>query len=234
MKIALTLAFATIGAVAQLQPARIIILIGPPGSGKTTQAQYLRKRYRIPAISMSQLLDQEISRKSAVGQAIAASLASGELLADGPGNDLMMARLLHSDAGRGFILDGYPATDGQARALDRWLSDHNMPQPTIIVLNVPEDVSRSRMTRRRRADDQPANIERRLSQYRDIGRLVEQRYGRDRIVQVDGTGTPSEVALRIASGIDAAQSRRGLRQRPPEQAGLKHRETEGPASEEKR
>ena len=128
----------------------------------------------------------------------------------------MMTRLLRADAGRGFILDGYPATDGQAQALDQWLAEHNMPKPTVIVLNVPEDVSRTRLTKRRKADDQPSNIERRLRDYREVGRLVEQRYGGDHIVRVDGTGTPPQVAARIAEGIDQAHTKQGFGQRRPE------------------
>jgi adenylate kinase len=233
-KIALAIAFAIVQtAVAQLQPARTIILIGPPGSGKTIQAEYLRKRYKIPAVSMSQLLQQEVHRNSAMGVALAPALSSGELLGDGPANDLMMARLLRPDAGRGFILDGYPATEGQARALDQWLADHNLPKPIIVVLQVPEEVSRNRMIRRRRADDQPDNIERRLRDYREIGRLVEQRYGTGRIVRVDGTGAPPQVALLIAKGIDDLPSTQGLKRRTPEDGGLKHREPEQPAPEEK-
>jgi adenylate kinase len=215
--IALAFASSSIEAVAQLQAARTIILIGPPGSGKTIQAKYLSKRYRIPAISMSQLMHQEISRKSTVGMAVSASLESGEFLADGPASDLMTARLLRADVGRGFILDGYPASDVQAKVLDQWLSEHKMPKPTIVVLSVPEDVARGRLTRRRRADDQIENIERRLRDYRDVGRMVEQWYGGDRTIRIDGTGTPEQVAQRIATGIDEVHSRNGLLQRPPEQ-----------------
>jgi adenylate kinase len=228
--IALALAFNGMNALAQLRPARTFILIGPPGSGKTTQAEYLRKRYKIPAISLPKLLAEEISRHSTVGTAAASSLASGEFLGDGPANDLMLARLLRPDAGRGFILDGYPSSDGQARALDRWLAERQMPKPTVIVLNVPEDVSRSRMLKRKGADDQPAEIERRLGDYRDIGRLVEKWYGADHVAQVDGTGTAAEVALRVANGIDEVQSRKSLLQRPAEPGGLKHRDD---ASEQK-
>jgi adenylate kinase len=232
LTLALALA-AGLPAIAQLQPARTIILIGPPGSGKTTQADYLRKRYKIPAISMSQLLQQEVNRKSPMGKALAASLSSGELLADSPANDLMKARLLRPDAGRGFILDGYPTTEGQARALDEWLSAHNLPKPTVIVLDLPEEVSRDRMVRRRRADDEPANIEQRLRDYKEVGRLVEQWYGPERTLRIDGTGALSDVALRIAKGIDDLQSRQRLKPRSPEDGGLKRRAPEESSPEQK-
>jgi adenylate kinase len=210
--------------VAQLQPARVIILIGPPGSGKTVQADYLQKRYKIPAISMAQILKQEVNRKTPIGKALRASLESGELVADGPSNELMKARLLRSDAGRGFILDGYPSTEGQATALDQFLAEHNFPKPAIVAIDAPEDVLRDRMTRRRRADDEPANIERRLRDYREVGRLVEQRYGAERTVRVDGAGAPPDVAARIAKGVEELQLREGLKTRPSGEGGLKRRE----------
>ena len=202
-------------APAQLQRARTIILIGPPGSGKTVQANALEKAYKIPAVSMAQLLQREVNRRSATGKALAATLDSGELLADGPANDLMNARLLRPDAAQGFILDGYPATEGQARALDQWLSEHNLPKPIVVVLNVPDEVSRNRMIRRRRAGDDTDNIERRLRDYREVGRLVEQWYGTERMVRVDGTGTPSDVSAQILKAIADAQSSQGLKRREP-------------------
>lgn len=230
----LALAFAVAApASAQLQASRTFILIGPPGSGKTVQAEALRKTYKIPSISMSEILQQEIHRQSPMGKALASSLATGELLGDGPANDLMKTRLLKPDAGRGFILDGYPASDGQAQALDEWLSEHNLPKPTIIILDVPEAVSRDRLTKRRRAGDERDNIERRLRDYTETGRMVEKWYGRERMVRVDGTGTPADVTRRIATGIDALQSSKGLKVRSSEDQGLKQREPERPTTEQK-
>ena len=208
---------------AQLQKARTIILVGPPGSGKTVQAEALRKKYKIPAISMAQLLREEISRHPQVSAGLAASVESGELLADGPANDLVQTRLLRQDVGKGFILDGYPASEGQAKVLDQWILDNKLPRPVVVILDVPEAVSRDRLTRRRRPGDESDNIERRLNDYREIGRLVEKWYGNERIVRVDGTGAPGDVTLRIANGLDALPTSKELKVRSPEQEGLKQR-----------
>lgn len=207
---------------AQLQPARIIILIGPPGSGKTVQAKNLQKRYKVPAISMAQVL-QEARRSSPMGKALASSLDSGELVADGPANELMRTRLQRPDAGRGFILDGYPTSEGQAKALDELLVEHQFPKPTVVILDVPEDVVKERLRERGRSDDSPANIDRRLRDYREVGRMVEQWYGSARMVRVNGTGTPDEVASRMVNGIDSAVSTQELKVRSREGEGLKKR-----------
>ncbi len=212
------LLFFSISAIAQLQPERIIILIGPPGSGKTVQSKYLHKRYKIPAISMAQVLHQEIKKDSPMGKSLAAPVDSGQLLADGPANDLMKARLLGRDVRRGFILDGYPGTETQAKALDGFLAEHNFPKPTIVIMEAPEGVLRERLTRRRRSDDVPEEIERRLSDYREMGRVVERWYGTERLVRIDATGTPEEVAARIAHGIETVPSGGGLKVRTPEGA----------------
>jgi adenylate kinase len=210
-------------AAPQLEPARILILVGPPGSGKTVQAEYLRRRYNIPAISMSQLLQRELNRKSAIGKALAASLASGELVTDATANELMKAQLLRTDVRRGFILDGYPASEGQAKALDAFLAEENFAKPVIVVIDAPDEVLRDRMMRRRRADDNPANIERRLAEYRRIGRLVEGWYGAERTIRVDGTGAASTIAQQIANGIEAMRSRPELKERSPEGGVLQPR-----------
>jgi adenylate kinase len=207
---------------AQLNPARVIILIGPPGSGKTLQAGYLSRRFKIPAVSMQRLLEQEVGRKTPIGKALAASLSSGELVTDGPANELMKSRLLRSDAGRGFILDGYPVTEVQAQALDQFLADHNFPKPIVVVIDAPDDLLRQRMTQRGRADDREhGNIDRRLAQYRDVGALVEKWYGQQNSIHVDGRGAATDVARRVALAIDTAASNKELKVRPAD--GLKVR-----------
>ena len=151
----LALAFAiALPLSAQPQPLRTILLIGPPGSGKTVQSEALEKAYKIPAISMAQLLRREVSRKSAMAKALAASVDS--ILSDDQANDLMKARILRPDTAHGFIIDGYPGTEGQARAFDQWLSELKLPKPIIVVLNVSEQVSRDRLTRRGRSADEPS------------------------------------------------------------------------------
>jgi hypothetical protein len=84
------------------------------------------------------------------------------------------------------------------------------------------------MVRRRRADDEPANIARRLKDYREAGRLVEQWYGPERILRIEATGTSAEVAQRISGRLDALQSMQELKRRSPEDNGLKRREPELP------
>jgi adenylate kinase len=211
---------------AQLQPPRTIILIGPPGSGKTVQAEYLRKRFKIPAISMAELLQQEIGRRSPSGQLLAKSVSSGELLSDESANELMKARLLRPDAGRGFILDGYPVTEVQAKALDVWLLEHDLPKPTVIILDVPDELLRNRLRRRRRADDTSENIERRLRDYQEVGRVVEQWYGSRQTARVNGEGTVTEVAKRVADAVESVRPVKELKTRDPDKQELKRRGTE--------
>jgi adenylate kinase len=211
-KLPLALAFvAALPLSGQSQPPRTIILIGPPGSGKTVQAEALEKAYRIPAISMAQLLRREVSRKSPMAKALAGSVDS--ILSDDQANDLMKARILRPDVANGFIVDGYPATDSQAKVFDQWLAELKLPKPTIVILNVPEEVSRDRLSQRGRVGDEPVNVERRLSDYRQAGRMAEQWYGSERVVRVDGTGTPSEVTKRITAGVNAVQTSPVLKSR---------------------
>ena len=200
---------------AQLRPAQIIILIGPPGSGKSVQAELLRKSYKVSAISMAALLKQEMGKKTPLAKALASSLASGELVSDDAANQVMKGRLLRQDAGRGFILDGYPTTEEQARALDEFLSEQKFPKPVVVILEAPDSVLRERMKSRRRADDTPDNIDRRIREYRHLGAFTEKWYGSENTVRVDGTGSVQAVALAIAQQIDNVRSKKGLILRSP-------------------
>src|SRR5438270_13827759 len=101
-------------ALAQVAPSKIILLVGPPGSGKSTQAKFLAKKYGLPAISMADLLKKEMSSRKK-DPALAAAIASGSVLPDEAAADLIRLRLLRADLRKGFILDGFPATAGPAK-----------------------------------------------------------------------------------------------------------------------
>lgn len=211
---------------AQLRPAQIVVLIGPPGSGKSVQAKLLSDSYKVPAISMAALLKQELGKRIPLAKALASSLASGELVSDDAANQVIKTRLLRPDAGRGFILDGYPTTDKQAAALDEFLAEQSFPKPIVVILEAPDSVLRQRMTSRRRADDTTENIDRRIREYRNLEAFAEKRYGSDNTIRVDGTGSVQTVAFAIAQQIENARSKKGLSIRPQQDPGLKQRPRE--------
>ena len=171
---------------------RVIIIIGPPGSGKTTQAQRLKSKYAIPIVSMSDILKKEGGGKTALNKALKVQIAAGELVNDEMANDLVRKRIAKKDAARGFILDGYPATAGQANYLEKSLAELGLPAPHVVSLDVPDSVAMQRMASRGRADDDAGLAQNRLTQYRSEERLITERYGKS-ITRVDGTKSPDEV-----------------------------------------
>ncbi len=203
-------------ALAQSPPPKVILLVGPPGSGKTTQAKLLAKKYGIPAISMSDLLKQEMSsgKKDAVSKGLAAAIASGEVLPDEAAADLVRHRLVRSDLRKGFVLDGFPSTAGQAKALDRMLQDQQLPKAIVVVLEVPDEVIRKRMIARGRADDKPENIDRRIREFRNEAALLAGWAGKTRVVRVNANARIADVSKQIVTGLEDAWSKQMSEQRP--------------------
>lgn len=121
-----------------------IILLGAPGAGKGTQAQRLAERCHVPQVSTGDLLRAAVASQSDLGRAAKAAMDAGQLVSD----DLVLAmiheRLAEPDAGRGFILDGFPRNLTQARALDELLAKLGQPLDAVVVL----DVDRAELTRR--------------------------------------------------------------------------------------
>lgn len=185
--------------------SRVIILLGPPGSGKTTQSAFLSRKYHIPAISASDLLKKSHGRKSKLSKPLEIGTASGDLVNDDALNELFRSRVEKPDALHGFILDGYPASEKQAAYLAALLSERQLPQPTVIVLDAPDAVVKQRMERRRRVDDRPAIIERRLADYRREEQFIVGYYGpgqsagNARLFHVDGTRSEAEVSQQITA-----------------------------------
>src|SRR2546425_6163231 len=105
----------------------ILILLGPPGAGKGTQAKLLAKDYKIPHISTGDMFRDHMSRRTEIGRAIQAIYDKGELVTDEITNAMVQERLARSDVGAGFILDGYPRTIAQAGFLEALLAQAGRP-----------------------------------------------------------------------------------------------------------
>jgi adenylate kinase len=126
---------------------KAIVLFGSPGSGKGTQAKMLRDCLGVPHISTGDMLRDEI-RHGGVGAAVGARMAHGSLVSDGVVNRMVEERLSRPDAGRGFILDGYPRTIAQAEHLSQWLDGRGIRE-LVIHLAVDYNIIIARLTGRR-------------------------------------------------------------------------------------
>ena len=126
-----------------------MVLLGPPGAGKGTHAKILSERYRIPHISTGDLLRDEIERATPLGKRAQSFIDSGKLVPDDVVIDMMGERLQHSDARNGFILDGFPRTVEQAKALDLMLRERRTPLNLVLQFNTSEKVIVDRLSGRR-------------------------------------------------------------------------------------
>lgn len=152
----------------------VLVLIGPPASGKTTQADYIFRKYKIPVITVENLLTEPMKR------------------GDPAVNDLVRAEILKIDTARGFVLDGYPATRAQATYLAAMLDEMKFPQPFIVQLNIPDNVVWERSMGQNRAE-----VERRLAEYHREMEIIRNYYPEASIWTVDGTRSVSGVSQTI-------------------------------------
>jgi len=128
---------------------RVLLLLGPPGSGKGTQAERLVKQLNIPAISTGEMIRAEVRTGSELGKKAQAVMVTGGLLDDKMVNDIVASRLAKPDCASGFMLDGYPRSVGQAEYLGILLPKLGYPQPTVVHIDVPSDHLIARTCQRR-------------------------------------------------------------------------------------
>jgi adenylate kinase len=183
-----------------------VIFLGPPGSGKGTQAKLLAERLDIPAISTGDMLREAVREGTALGRRAQAIMEAGELVPDDLVIDLARDRIAAPDARRGFLLDGFPRTTAQARALDRLLEGNGEALNAVINLLVPEKTLTERMLGRAamegRSDDRPETVAERLRVYREkTAPLVEHYRAAGLLKDVDGSGEIFEVAGRIDQAL---------------------------------
>lgn len=127
----------------------VVLLFGPPGSGKGTQAARITRALGIPSISTGNMLRAEIDADTSLGREASATLKRGGLVGDSLVNEMLALRLRHPDCQEGFLLDGYPRTIAQARFLDDLLHELGFVQPVVIHLDVPFHVLVERLSARR-------------------------------------------------------------------------------------
>jgi adenylate kinase len=208
-----------------------IIFIGPPGSGKGTQAVRIAERYRIPHISTGDILRAAVKARSELGRQVGATLAAGGLVGDGLMTDLVRSRLARADAKCGFLLDGFPRTVTQAQTLDEMLAGASL---IVALISVADEAIIRRLGNRRicescsitqsvsegsngqndscpycggrlvrRLDDEPATIRRRLENYAAFaGPLIEYYRARPSFASIDGLQHANQVTAALIAHID--------------------------------
>ncbi len=183
-----------------------LVLLGPPGSGKGTQAARLKDELQIPHISTGDLLRAEVAAGSELGLQAKEVMARGELVSDEILLGMIRSRLSREDVANGFILDGYPRNVAQANALDALLASINQPLQAVVQLDVANELLVERIAGRAKAegreDDNPESVRKRLQVYSDSTAPVIGFYeSRGALAKVDGVGTLDEVFARILAAL---------------------------------
>ncbi|WP_144661353.1 adenylate kinase [Paenarthrobacter nicotinovorans] len=188
--------------------ARIIIM-GPPGSGKGTQAVHIAKHFGVPAISTGDLFRAHARERTGLGLEAGAYMDRGEFVPDHVTTNMLKQRLEEVDAANGFLLDGYPRTVMQIGALDELLAMRGQALGVVLALTVPDDELVARMLLRAkeqgRRDDTEDVIHRRLELYRDETQAVLTAYvQRGILLTVDGSGEPENITAAAIAAVEKA------------------------------
>lgn len=191
-----------------------LLIIGPPGAGKGTQAARLSESYGIPAISTGDIFRANVSQQTPLGVEAKSYMDRGEYVPDSLTNAIVEDRLTWDDAAAGFLLDGYPRTLDQVTELDRILEVHGTSLDAVVQLTADTDEVVARLLKRAgeqgRADDTEEVIRRRLEVYEEqTAPLIEVYAGRNLVVEVDGLGAIDDVTERILAALAAQGVRPG-------------------------
>lgn len=181
-----------------------LILTGPPGSGKGTQAKRLVEKFGIPQISTGDILREAVESGTELGLRAKAIMASGELVPDELVIGIVWVRLGRADCKQGFVLDGFPRTRPQAVALDRMLREQGREPVRVLALRVADEELRKRLLARGegRADDTEEAVTKRLEVYRRDTEAVLDHYG-DAVHVIDGVGSLDAVTARLLGALGA-------------------------------
>jgi len=185
-----------------------LLIVGPPGAGKGTQAARLSENYGIPAIATGDIFRYNIKNETPLGVEVKAIVDAGDYVPDSLTNALVASRVAEEDAQNGFLLDGYPRTLDQVAFLDDLLASKGQSLDAVIQLVADTDAVVSRLRRRAveqgRTDDSEEAIRHRQEVYaRETTPLIAVYRDRGLLIEVDGLGEIDEVESRIAGALSA-------------------------------
>jgi adenylate kinase len=195
-----------------------VVLLGPPGAGKGTQAQIIAGQLKVPAISTGDIFRANVSRQTELGRQAKVYMDAGDLVPDEVTVAMVKDRLAEPDAKAGFLLDGFPRTIAQAEQLRSSLAELGNGLDCVLELVVDEEELVRRLSGRRmlvdgewvqRDDDKPETVRRRLSVYREQTAPLSGFYEREGLLaRIDAIGTIEEVTERAMTALREAEARR--------------------------
>ncbi|WP_166868811.1 MULTISPECIES: adenylate kinase [unclassified Salinibacterium] len=183
-----------------------LLIVGPPGAGKGTQAARIAERLQIPTISTGDIFRANIKNETELGLRVKAIVDNGDYVPDSLTNELITDRLAEDDAANGFLLDGYPRTPDQVRYLEELLSSKGQKLDAVLQLVADEDEIVERLRKRAgeqgRADDTEEAIRHRQEVYkRETAPVLDILGAQGLLIEVDGLGSVDEVTQRIWVGL---------------------------------
>lgn len=178
-----------------------LVLLGPPGAGKGTQASLLSDSLKIPHISTGDLFRENIGNGTELGKQAQEYIDAGKLVPTSVTADMVRDRLSQGDAARGFLLDGFPRTIEQAELLEEMLKEGGHKLDAVVNYVVSEDVVVERMLARGRNDDNEDTIRTRLEVYRDQTAPLIDHYS-DILLNVEAEGTVEDISTTTLDALD--------------------------------
>ena len=182
-----------------------VVFLGPPGSGKGTQAATLARELGVPAISTGDMLREAVANGSELGRRVRRIMESGELVGDDLMAEVVKDRLANGDTERGFLLDGYPRTAAQAETLRQILDAREGELDHVVFIDVPEEeLVKRALLRQRGADDREEVVRERLRVYREKTQpLVDFYRGEGLLREIDGNRPVDAVRRSILDALEA-------------------------------
>jgi len=194
-----------------------LIMMGPPGAGKGTQAKFVAEHFGIPAISTGDIFRANVSEGTPLGVEAKRYMDAGQLVPDEVTINMVSDRLSEGDSADGFLLDGFPRTVPQAEWLGGVLHEKNHDLDAVLLLEAPDEVLMERMLARGRADDTTEAISRRLALYHSETTPLLEHYA-NVLVAINGVGPVEEVQQRALAALNSKLGSSDTSEGDPEQS----------------